>query len=314
MTGVSSALEQLRTLSTIVADTGDFEAMRAFRPQEATTNPTLILKAAEQATYRRLVEETLARHASAPIDERVDRLLVRFGQEILAVVPGRVSTEIDARLSFDAEATIERAHRLIHYYCEAGVDPGRVLIKIASTWEGIRAAERLERAGIHCNLTLLFSPVQAAACAEAGVTLISPFVGRILDWYKARHGRDYGPEDDPGVASARTIYAYVKGHGYSTQIMAASFRNVGQILALAGCDLLTISPALLAQLAALELPVQRRLDPSRLAAVPARYDLRETAFRDALQADAMAAEKLAEGIRLFVQDTERLEALLAAQS
>jgi transaldolase len=303
-----NALERLRQCTTVVADTGDFNAMRAYAPRDATTNPSLILKAVQKPEYRSLVEETVAAHRGEPIDALCDRLLVRFGREILSIVPGRVSTEVDARLSFDTEGTIDKARALIALYEAAGVPRERVLVKIASTWEGIRAAERLENEGIRCNLTLLFSFPQAVACADAGVTLISPFVGRILDWYRKRDGVDFAPEEDPGVLSVRRIYGYFKRFGYQTEVMGASFRSTGQVLALAGCDLLTISPELLEQLRASEAPVERKLDPDRARAQAVereRFD--EKQFRFAVNEDAMASEKLAEGIRLFVADVRKLE-------
>lgn len=309
-----SALDALKRVTTVVADTGDFLAMRRFAPRDATTNPTLIVKAVARPEYRALVDETVAAHRGEPIDALADRLLVRFGREILAIVPGRVSTEVDARLSFDTEATVAKARALIALYEAAGVPRSRVLIKVAATWEGIRAAQRLEAEGIACNLTLLFSFAQAVACAQAGVTLISPFVGRILDWYKAREGRDFLPEEDPGVLSVRRIWTYFKRHGHRTEVMGASFRSPGQVLALAGCDLLTISPELLGVLA--EMPdeaVSTRLDPATARAAdvpPAGFD--EPAFRFALNEDAMASDKLAEGIRLFVADARKLDAMLAA--
>jgi transaldolase len=306
-----NALESLRQCTTVVADTGDFNAMRAYAPRDATTNPSLILKAVQKAEYRSLVEETVAAHRGEAVDALCDRLLVRFGREILSIVPGRVSTEVDARLSFDTEGTIEKARALIALYEAAGVPRERVLVKIASTWEGIRAAERLENEGIRCNLTLLFSFPQAVACADAGVTLVSPFVGRILDWYRKRDGVDFAPEEDPGVLSVRRIYGYFKRFGYQTEVMGASFRSTGQVLALAGCDLLTISPELLEQLRASEAPVERKLDPehARAQAVEReRFD--EKQFRFAVNEDAMAAEKLAEGIRLFVADVRKLEAIV----
>lgn len=305
-----STLDQLRAITTVVADTGDVNAMKAYAPREATTNPTLILKAAQQPAYRPWIDEVIASTAGEALADRVDRVLIRFGREILGIVPGRVSTEVDARLSFDTNATVDRALRLIERYQREGVDPSRVLIKIAATWEGIRAAEVLERRGVHCNLTLIFSPVQAVACAEAGVTLISPFVGRILDWHRKQSGRDFSAEDDPGVQSVRTIYRYLKAHGLPTEVMGASFRNTGQILALAGCDLLTISPELLGELAASTTPVVRRLGAGSDAERPPAIDVREAPFRYALNADAMATEKLAEGIRAFAADAERLDALL----
>ena len=307
-----NTLDQLKQFTTVVADTGDFNAMRAYAPRDATTNPSLILKAVQQDAYKPLFSETVAKHRGQTTAFITDQVLVRFGLEILKIVPGRVSTEVDARLSFDAKATIAKAHELIALYQAAGVTRDRVLIKIAATWEGIHAATALEKEGIHCNLTLLFSPIQAAACAEGNITLISPFVGRIMDWYKKRDGKDFTAEDDPGVQSVRTIYAYYKNHGYKTQVMGASFRNVGEILALAGCDLLTISPDLLNQLQSMNEPVVRKLIPVQKAATaPIRLDVSEPAFRYAFNADAMATEKLAEGIRAFAVDTQKLEALIA---
>ena len=308
-----SALDQLRQVTTVVADTGDFRSMRAYAPRDATTNPTLILKAVQKDEYRVLLDDTLARHPGTEVEELCDRLLVRFGCEILGIVPGRVSTEVDARLSFDTEATAARARRIISLYGEAGFGPERVLIKVAATWEGIRAAEQLEREGIHCNLTLLFAFAQAVACAEAGVTLISPFVGRIYDWYKKRDGVEYAPADDPGVVSVRRIYEYFKKFGHPTEVMGASFRNAGQIKALAGCDLLTISPELLEQLRQDESDVPRRLDPEAArASAMGRESFDEKGFRFAVNEDAMATEKLAEGIRAFVADGIRLEELVRA--
>ena len=306
-----NALEQLKQYTTVVADTGDFLSMRAYAPRDATTNPSLILKAVAKPDYRGLLEETVAAHRAEPVAALGDRLIVRFGCEILKIIPGRVSTEVDARLSFDVEGTLTKARRLIELYQAAGVPRERVLIKVAATWEGIRAAERPENDGIHCNLTLLFSFAQAVACADAGVTLISPFVGRIYDWYRRRDGVDYLPDEDPGVKSVRRIYEYFKKFGYPTEVMGASFRNVGQITALAGCDLLTISPELLAQLQASEAPLQRRLDPAaaKQADLPAvHFD--EPGFRFALNDDAMATEKLAEGIRAFAVDSARLDTII----
>ena len=311
-------LDALKQFTTVVADTGDFRQMAQFQPRDATTNPSLILKAVQKPEYAPLLAETVARHRGQPLDEVVDRLLVRFGAEILSLISGRVSTEVDARLSFDEDATYTRAERLIELCQAAGVPTDRVLIKIASTWEGIRAAERLERRGIHCNLTLLFSFCQAIACGQAKVRLISPFVGRIYDWYKKQAGPAWdeaasaGP-GDPGVQSVRRIYQHYKRFGIATEVMGASFRNAGQITALAGCDLLTISPELLAQLAASNAPLPRALDAEaarQMDLPPAQYD--EPAFRLALNQDAMATEKLAEGIRAFIADTEKLEALMQA--
>ncbi len=308
-----NSLEQLKQFTTVVADTGDFNSMRAYAPRDATTNPSLILKAVQQDAYKPLFSETVAAHKGKSVDFIADRVLVRFGLEILKIVPGRVSTEVDARLSFDTKATITKAHELIALYEAAGISRDRVLIKIASTWEGIVAATVLEKEGIHCNLTLLFSPIQAAACAKGNITLISPFVGRIMDWYKKRDGKDFAPEDDPGVQSVRYIYAYFKHYGYKTEVMGASFRNVGEILALAGCDLLTISPDLLNQLQGMNEPVERKLMPVEKAAIaPIKLDVSEPAFRYALNNDAMATEKLAEGIRAFAVDSGKLEALIAA--
>lgn len=315
-------LDALKRHTTVVADTGDFLQIAHYQPRDATTNPSLILKAALKPDYAPLVDEVLARHRDRPLDERVDRLLVRFGTEILRIVPGRVSTEVDARLSFDAAATVARARRLIALYEAEGVPRARVLIKIAATWEGIRAAELLERDGIHTNLTLLFSFCQAVACADAGVRLISPFVGRIYDWHKARAGAQWDEAamagaQDPGVQSVARIWRHYKRHGIATEVMGASFRNLGQIRALAGCDLLTISPELLAQLAAAEGELPCRLDASEAAAADlSELHYRagdEAAFRFALNEDAMATEKLAEGIRLFCADAQRLDALILSR-
>ena len=308
-----NTLDQLKQFTTVVADTGDFNAMRAYAPQDATTNPSLILKAVQQEAHKGLFNETVAANRALAVSELVDRVLIRFGLEILKIVPGRVSTEVDARLSFDTAATIAKARELIALYAAAGIDKNRVLIKIASTWEGIQAATVLEKEGIHCNLTLLFSPIQAAACAEGNITLISPFVGRIMDWYKKRDGKDFTAEEDPGVQSVRFIYTYLKHYGYKTEVMGASFRNIGEILALAGCDFLTISPDLLNQLQGMNDPVERKLLPPNAAAVaPIKLNTTEAAFRYALNNDAMATEKLAEGIRAFAVDVEKLEALISA--
>lgn len=311
-------LDALRQHTTVVADTGDFHQMAAFRPQDATTNPSLILKAVQKEEYRPLLQQTVHQFRSRALDEIVDRLLVRFGCEILSIVPGRVSTEVDARLSFDAAATVARAERIVELYQAQGVHIDRVLIKIASTWEGIQAAAQLEQRGIHTNLTLLFSFCQAVACGQARVQLISPFVGRIYDWYKKAAGSAWDEAansgvNDPGVKSVRAIYNHYKHFGIATEIMGASFRNTGQILALAGCDLLTISPELLAQLAASTAPVARALDADsarKLNLSPVQYD--EADFRYALNEDAMATEKLAEGIRAFAADTLKLEQLIRA--
>ncbi len=303
-------LEQLKQYTTVVADTGDFQSIEAFTPRDATTNPSLILKAVQKPAYQPLLAETLREHKGKSAEEIVDHLLVAFGMKILALIPGRVSTETDARLSFDTEATIAKGRHLIALYEAAGISRERVLIKIASTWEGIRAAQVLEKEGIHCNMTLLFSLPQAVAAADAGATLISPFVGRIYDWYKKATGEEYSGDNDPGVRSVSTIYAYYKKFGYPTEIMGASFRNIGQILALAGCDLLTISPELLQQLADNEAPIARRLSSEKAAgATVQRLSFDEKAFRFALNDDAMASEKLAEGIRLFCGDAGKLDQL-----
>ena len=309
-------LDQLKQHTTVVADTGNFKQLGAFAPRDATTNPSLILKAVQQPDYAPLLADTVAAHRGAALDAIVDQVLVRFGLEILKVVPGRVSTEVDARLSFDTAATLARARRLIALYAAAGIGRERVLIKIAATWEGIRAAEVLEREGIHCNLTLLFSFAQAVACGDAGVQLISPFVGRIYDWYKKAAGSAWDEAanagaNDPGVQSVTAIYNHYKHFGIRTEVMGASFRNVGQIVALAGCDLLTISPELLAALQASEAPVPRVLDAAaaRALALPAvHHD--EAGFRWALNEDAMATEKLAEGIRAFAVDAGKLDRLI----
>lgn len=306
-------LEQLKQYTTIVADTGDFQSIKAYAPQDATTNPSLILKAVQKAEYRHLLEKAVQDNAGKPMGEIIDRLLVAFGQEILKVIPGRVSTETDARLSFDTEGTIAKGRELIALYEAAGIKRERVLIKIASTWEGIRAAEVLEKEGIRCNMTLLFSLPQAAACAEAKVQLISPFVGRIYDWYKKSTGTDYQGADDPGVQSVQRIYTYYRKFGYRTEVMGASFRNTSQIVELAGCDLLTISPELLQKLSETEGKVERKLTPES-----AKHDdieklaTDEKTFRYLLNEDAMATEKLAEGIRLFCADAIKLEQLIKA--
>lgn len=303
-------LDQLKQFTTVVADTGDFELMQQYQPQDATTNPSLILKAAQKPAYRRLINQVKATAPRATVETWIDHLLIAFGQEILHIIPGRVSTEVDARLSFDTQATLNKARQLIQLYEQAGTSRERVLIKIAATWEGIAAARELEKEGIHCNLTLLFSLVQAVACAQAGVKLISPFVGRILDWYKKSTGQDYTADNDPGVLSVKEIYAYYKAHGHDTEVMGASFRNTGEILALAGCDLLTISPELLGQLQQSQAPVTRQLSAASLGEPPAKLVLDEARFRYLLNENAMATEKLAEGIRAFAADTHKLEALL----
>ncbi len=312
-TARSTQLEQLQRYTKIVADTADFESMRKFAPQDATTNPSLILKAITMPQHGWLLEQALRDGGSgATIDSVIDRLLIGFGCEILKIVPGRVSTEMDARLSFDVDASMAKARALVGLYEKAGISRERVLIKVASTWEGIQAAGRLTREGIHCNLTLLFSFPQAVACAEAGVQLISPFVGRILDWHKKNAGHDFAPADDPGVLSVRRVYEHYKKFGYRTEVMGASFRNKGESLELAGCDLLTISPALLEELAAGTDPVPRKLDPKAAAAADLeRVVFDEPAFRFALNEDAMATEKTAEGIRIFSADIVKLEKLIA---
>ncbi len=309
-------LEQLKAVTTVVADTGNFLQLAQFAPRDATTNPSLILKAVQQAQYAPLLAEEVKSHPDLPMDALVDRVLIRFGLEILKHIPGRVSTEVDARLSFDTKATLARARRLMALYEAEGVGRERVLIKIASTWEGIQAAAELEREGIHCNLTLLFAFCQAVACGNAGITLISPFVGRIYDWYKKTAGSGWveaeqAGSNDPGVRSVARIYSYFKRHGIATEVMGASFRNIGQIQALAGCDLLTISPDFLAQLQTMNEPLARALVPTQAPDAPAvQYD--EAGFRYALNEDAMATEKLAEGIRLFAVDAVKLEQIIEA--
>jgi transaldolase len=309
-------LDQLKQYTTVVADTGNFKQLAAFAPRDATTNPSLILKAVQQADYAPLLAETVAAHKDKPLEAIVDDVLVRFGLEILKVVPGRVSTEVDARLSFDTACTIARAKRLITLYERAGIGRERVLIKVAATWEGIQAAKALEHEGIHCNLTLLFAFCQAVACGDAGVTLISPFVGRIYDWYKKAAGPAWDEAanagvNDPGVKSVTHIYRYYKKFGINTEVMGASFRNIGQIQALAGCDLLTISPELLAALQATDAPLERVLsaDPAECAGVHAVV-FNEPAFRYALNDDAMASDKLSEGIRAFAADAIKLDKMI----
>jgi transaldolase len=302
-------LEQLKQFTTVVADTGDFQSIKAYAPQDATTNPSLILKAVQKPEYRPLLEKAVAESNGASVEDIVDHLLIAFGTEILKYVPGRVSTEIDAALSFDTEATVAKGRELIALYEAAGVKRERVLIKIASTWEGIRAAEILEQDGIHCNLTLLFSLVQAVACAEAGVKLISPFVGRIFDWYKKSTGTDYQGADDPGVQSVKRIYQYYRKFGFNTEVMGASFRNTSQILELAGCDLLTISPDLLQKLADTEGTVERKLTRETDSDIE-KIAIDEKTFRFLLNEDAMATEKLAEGIRAFCADSVKLKKMI----
>jgi len=321
MSDSATQLDQLKQFTTVVADTGDFESIRAFHPQDATTNPSLIFAASQKPEYRYLLDQVIASRKSsglsgltgaAQVEDIIDHLLVAFGQEILKIVPGRVSTETDARLSFDTEGTIAKARHLIALYEAAGTPRERVLIKIASTWEGIRAAEVLEKEGIRCNLTLLFSLPQAIACAEAKVQLISPFVGRIYDWYKAAEKRDYVGAEDPGVQSVTKIFNYYKKFGYKTEVMGASFRNVGQIIELAGCDLLTISPDLLAKLAESKEPIVRKLDAAAAQALDIqKIPMDEKTFRYLFNEDAMATEKTAEGIRKFAADIVKLEKFIA---
>ena len=307
-------LDQLKKLTTVVADTGDFESLHIYKPTDSTTNPTLILAASQIEGYKPLVEEAIsfAKKEGKSKEEQkkqaLDKVFVNFGCEILKIVPGRVSTEVDARLSFDVEGSITKARHLIDLYEKAGIDRKRILIKLASTWEGVIAAEQLEKEGIHCNMTLMFSLPQAIACAEANVTLISPFVGRILDWYKKNEKPEgYPAQEDPGVLSVRKIYSYYKSYGYKTQIMGASFRNKEEVLELAGCDLLTISPKLLEELKSSEDQVPQKLDPKNLKEKPEKIALDESSFRFLLNEDAMATEKLAEGIRKFSEDIRKLE-------
>jgi transaldolase len=312
-------LDQLRTMTVVVADTGDFESIAQYQPRDATTNPSLLYKAAQMPQYRSLLDEAIAwsqSQASDPrgqVDACIDRLFIDFGKEILQIIPGRVSTEVDARLSFDTEASMKKAHRLIGLYEADGIDRKRILIKVASTWEGIRAAERLEKEGIHCNLTLLFSFAQAVACAEAGVTLISPFVGRIHDWYlKDRGVKSIPPAEDPGVHSVTQIYNYYKKFDYKTEVMGASFRNIGEIIELAGSDLLTISPELLGELQAQEGTLERKLSVETARAQKLdRVHLDEPTFRWMMNEDAMATDKLADGIRRFNADLVKLREFIA---
>ncbi len=312
---MTSLFEQLKQYSIIVADTGDIEAIKKFKPQDATTNPSLLLKAAVLPQYAHFMETAKSIADQNPGNETqlnlaVDQLAVEVGKEILDIIPGRVSTEIDARLSFDTQATIKRAQRIIELYDQKGIDKERILIKVASTWEGIKAAKQLEKEGIHCNLTLLFGLPQAIACADAGVTLISPFVGRVLDWYKKSTGQDYTAQTDPGVISVKQIYNYYKSNGYQTIILGASFRNIGEICELAGCDLLTISPGLMQELSETEGELPRMLDPDKVETVnPTPLD--EKAFRWQLNEDPMATEKLAEGIRSFTNDLNKLKTQIA---
>ncbi|WGE31279.1 transaldolase [Actinobacillus genomosp. 2] len=313
-----SQLDALREMTVVVADTGDIEAIKQYQPQDATTNPSLILSASALPQYASLIDDAVA-YAKAKSDDKAqqlidaeDKLAVNIGLEILKIVPGRISTEVDARLSYDTEATIEKARQIMKLYNEAGISNDRILIKIASTWQGIRAAEVLEKEGINCNLTLLFSQTQARACAEAGVYLISPFVGRILDWYKATEKKEYAPAEDPGVISVTNIYNYYKQYGYQTVVMGASFRNVGEITEIAGCDRLTIAPPLLKELAESNAPLVRKLEyKGEVKTRPA--PLTEAEFYWQHNQDPMAVEKLAEGIRKFAVDIEKLEAMLAAK-
>ena len=315
---MSNTLDSLKSMTTVVADTGDFETLAAYTPQDATTNPSLILKALQQEAYLPVLNAAIAETAElkvdgeARIDLVIDHMLVGFGQKILEIVPGRVSTEVDARLSFDTESTVTKARELIALYEAKGTPRERILIKIASTWEGIRAAEILQKEGIRCNMTLLFCLAQAVACAEAGAQLISPFVGRILDWYKANTDVTYTAENDPGVLSVQEIYTYYKKFGHDTEVMGASFRNIGEILELAGCDLLTISPALLEELQNMDGEVEQKLsaDAAKTADIEP-LDVSEKSFRWLLNEDAMATEKLAQGIRVFGQDMLKVRAIVA---
>ena len=306
-----SKLDQLRAMSTVVADTGDMDSIREFKPTDATTNPSLILKAAEMPHYARLVEEAIlwGRRQGARVPDVTDRIAVNFGSELTKIVPGRVSTEVDADLSFDTEGTIAKAKRLIGLYKERGIERDRILIKVASSWEGFRAVHQLQSEGIDCNMTLIFSLAQAIAAADAGAFLISPFVGRILDWHVKAGEGPFTPETDPGVQSVRTIYAYYKSYGVKTVVMGASFRNTGEIEALAGCDRLTISPHLLEALAKEEGELKRRLDPARIALTP-KITLDEKGFRWMLNEDQMATEKLSDGIRLFAHDLNAMRTMV----
>ncbi len=315
---MSNKLAQLRKLTTVVADTGEIDAIKKYQPEDATTNPSLILKAAQIAEYAPLIDQAIAyaktqsNDKAQQVQDTCDMLAVNIGKEILKTIPGRISTEVDARLSYDTERSVAKARQLVKMYNDAGISNDRILIKLASTWEGIRAAEILEKEGINCNLTLLFSFAQARACAEAGVFLISPFVGRIMDWYKAKEGRDFAASEDPGVQSVTKIYNYYKEHGYKTVVMGASFRNIGEILELAGCDRLTIAPSLLAELEAAEGELVAKLvDSKGSKARPAPMTHSEFLWEHNL--DAMAVEKLAEGIRNFAVDQGKLEAMIAAK-
>ncbi|MBU0472986.1 MAG: transaldolase [Bacteroidetes bacterium] len=308
---MKSQLEQLKEFTTVVADTGDFLQIKQYRPQDATTNPSLILKAIAMPEYQDIIDLAVSENKSKDVSVIMDKVLVLFGEKILDIVPGRVSTEVDARLSFNSKATVEKAKTIIEYYKEKGIPKERVLIKIASTWEGIEAAKVLEKEGIHCNMTLLFSLAQAVACAEANATLISPFVGRILDWHKSSEGRDFLPFEDPGVLSVKQIYNYYKKYDYKTEIMGASFRNKGEILELAGCDLLTISPSLLAELSSNNKIIERKLSATNSQTDEiVKFDLTEDNFRWELNENAMATEKTAEGIRQFSADIRKLETII----
>jgi transaldolase len=314
-----SQLDQLKQFTKVVADTGDFATLKEFAPQDATTNPSLILKAAQMPGYKELLDKVITDSRKSNATGKallaliMDELLVAFGAEILKIVPGRVSTETDANLSFDVDGLVNKAHRFISLYEKRGIGKERILIKIASTWEGTRAAQILQKEGINCNVTLLFSLAQAVACAEVNARLISPFVGRILDWYKAKTGKDYAPAEDPGVVSVREIYAYYKKYGHPTEVMGASFRNVGEIIELAGCDLLTISPSLMAELKKSTAPIERKLSPSKAkeSDIARIENLDEKKFRWLLNEDAMATEKTSEGIRVFAADALKLEKYIA---
>ena len=322
MTDISALnqLDQLKQFTTVVADTGDFQTIKEFAPQDATTNPTLILKAVEKDEYASLADKAVAScrdsglSGQALVDAVASELLVLLGIEILNIIPGRVSTEVDARLSYDTEGTIAKAREIIKLYRSKGVDCNRVLIKIASTWEGINAAKELEKEGIHCNLTLLFSLVQAVHCAESEITLVSPFVGRIMDWFKAKTGQEYVPQDDPGVHSVQSIYNYYKKFGYSTEVMGASFRNKGEIIELAGCDLLTISPGFLSKLQSSDDNIERKLSPDAAQSMDIeQIEISEKSFRWMMSEDAMATEKTAEGIRNFAADIRKLETMIQSK-
>ena len=315
---MQNSLDTLKSFTTVVADTGDFETLGAYAPQDATTNPSLILKALQKAEYTNLLDEAIAVTADsgttgeARIDLVIDHLLIGFGRKILEIVPGRVSTEVDARLSFDTDGTLAKARELIALYEAAEIPRERILIKIASTWEGVQAAKILQKEGINCNMTLLFSLVQAVACAEAGAKLVSPFVGRILDWFKANTGKEYTAENDPGVASVKEIYTYYRKFGLETEVMGASFRNVGEVLELAGCDLLTISPALLEELKGMDIEVLKKLDAEVAKAADIEpLNVSEASFRWLMNEDAMATEKLAQGIRVFSQDMAKVREIVA---